>query len=74
MEKNYSWAMTLQRDDGTVKECNVTNVRKGYKQSWYSTEEKARKALEERISWTTGFGEKILSWKIFNRNGIIEEG
>lgn len=74
IEKNFSWTMTVELKDGSIKKCNINNLGNGYKQSWYSTEEKARKALRTQIEWTTEFGNKVISWKVFDRNGTIEEG
>lgn len=72
-EKNFSYTMTVRLTDGTIRKCNVA-YSKGHAQSWYSTESKARKALKDQMDWTTRFGNEVLSWKVLDRNGTIEEG
>ena len=73
-EKNFSWTMTVELENGNVVKCNTTNRGKGYKQSWYATENAARKALASQMKWTTDFGNKVLAWAVVGRNGIIEHG
>lgn len=73
-EKNYSWTMTVVLKDGKTVKCNMPNIGRGHRQSWYATEKAARKALTNEMKWTTDFGNKVTAWAVVDRDGIIEQG
>lgn len=73
-EKNFSWTMTVETQDGVVHKCNTANAGHGRKQSWYATEKAARKALAGQIEITTAYGNKVIAWAVVDRNGTIQQG
>lgn len=73
--KDYSWSMTVQREDGTVEYRNETDTANGCRKSWYMTEDAARKGLNTCLALNVRFGYKVLSWMLFHRNhgiGVID--
>lgn len=75
--RDYSFNLTIVEADGTITEHNITDTRRGYRQSWFATEKAARKGLERAIGYTTNrfSGGTVKSWVLYNRNhgiGIIE--
>ena len=75
-EKNFSYEITCKDlERGGFYKVNQENRAKGYKQSWFGTETAARKALKNEIKFNASCSScEVVSWKLFDRNGIIEEG
>lgn len=76
-EKNFTYTITY-RDikKGIVSINKQVNRARGYGQSWFATEEAARKAVKSLVEpmrnyW---FVSEIIEWTIEDRNGIIEKG
>lgn len=76
MNKDYTFCLTMRSKDGKIEYLNEDNRAKGYRKSWFKTEESARKHLANQIELHQFFGSTLIEWTLFNRNhgiGIIEE-
>lgn len=71
--RDYSYRMTTRCTDGTIHQVNTTDTRKGYKQSFFLTEEAVRARVEQNIKFYESYGDEILSWEIYNvKTGTID--
>ena len=76
-EKNFTYTITYKDSKKGIVTENERVIRgKGYGQSWFSTEEAARKRVSDELKFLKGcwFVEEIIGWTLKDRNGIIEEG
>ena len=74
--KDYTFTIKTKRADGTVLFRNETDTAKGYRKSWYKTEESARAGLWKELRFAAFCGETILEWTLYGRYhdiGIIEK-
>lgn len=77
IEKNYTYVATFERV-GRIETVNErVNRARGYGQSWFKTEDAARKALANTIKIHTGIDwegnrGKVVSWVIKDREHNIE--
>ena len=74
--KDYTYTMKIKTEDGKIEYRNETDTAKGYRKSWYKTEEKARERLDRDIRNAEFYNYVVLEWTLYNRNngiGIIEE-
>lgn len=74
--KDYTYCLTVKEKDGSIRQVNETDVARGYRKSWFKTEEAARKALAQTIKCCEFYGGEILEYTLFHRShqvGIIEE-
>lgn len=75
-EKNFTYTLTYKDKQRGIVEVNKRVIRaKGYGQSWFSTEQAARKRLENEIKSykECSFVEEIIGWTLESRDGIIEK-
>lgn len=73
--KDYTWQVSARNENGEVVIANETNKARGYRQSWYKTEEAARKAMYRCIKWWKGRGYTEIKWTLYSKVkgiGIIE--
>ena len=74
-ERNFTYTITGKDEKFGIVKHNVVNRAKGYGQSKFETEEKARKALEAELKNIERYGfEKVIGWTLEGLEGIIERG
>lgn len=65
--KNYTYDLTVKSEDGNIYYKNENNSLRGYKKSWFKTEEAARKGLCNAIRYADICGDTVISWAIVYR-------
>ena len=73
--KDYTFSITAREADGKLHAYNVTDERRGYRKSWYKTEESARKSLNWWIYWCESNGRTEIQWTLYSKIkgiGIID--
>ena len=75
-EKNFTYCIKYREKDGKIGTENVANRARGYAQSWFSTEDAARKRINNSLSFLRGasFVEEVIEWTLSDRNGVIDRG
>ena len=77
VEKNFTYTITYRDSEkGIVVENDRVVRARGYGQSWFATEDAARKRLESSLKFLRGawFVSEVIGWTVSDRNGIIEQG
>jgi photosystem II stability/assembly factor-like uncharacterized protein len=76
-EKNFTYTITyIDTVDGKVATENAcVNKARGYGQSWFATEEAARKRVQNQLNWFRNSQRfDVVGWTLSDRNSIIEKG
>lgn len=74
--KDYTWNLEVRTADGHEHHYNEQDLSRGYRKSYYKTEESARKALQRQIRCAEEFSnETVIAWALYSTVhgiGIIE--
>ena len=73
--KVFTWQMSARNECGEIVFANTTDSGRGYRQSWYKTEEAARKAMNRWAEWWESKGYTEIKWTLYSSIkgiGIIE--
>ena len=73
--KDYTWQMSARNENGELVQANNADTARGYRQSWYKTEEAARKAMYGWAKWWASRGYTEIKWTLYSKVkgiGIIE--
>ena len=76
MNKDYTYIITAKTQDGEIRYMNETDTARGYKKSWFKTEETARKYMMGKLKDCEFYGYTVLEYTLYHRShqvGIIEE-
>lgn len=73
--KDYTYSLSAKNGNGEVVTFNETDKSKGYRKSWFKTEEAARKTLKRMIEFYEQLGYTEIEWTLYSKIkgiGIIE--